>query len=64
MIYLIIILAICAIFICGFILGKCYASFFWSNRIDRVKKQNEALNEQMEKLMEDIRKGKYKASDR
>ena len=64
MIYLIIILAICAIFICGFILGKCYASFFWSNRIDRVKKQNEALNEQMEKLIEDVRKGKYKASDR
>ena len=59
MIYLIIILAICAIFICGFILGKCYASFFWSNRIDRVKKQNEALNEQMEKLMEDVRKGKF-----
>ena len=60
MIYLIIILAICAIFICGFILGKCYASFFWSNRIDRVKKQNEALNEQIEKLMEDVRKGKFK----
>lgn len=59
MIYLIIILAICAIFICGFILGKCYASFFWSNRIDRVKKQNEALNEQMEKIMEDVRKGKF-----
>jgi len=64
MIYLVYILAICLIFICGFILGKCYASFYWANKIDRMKKNNDALNEQIEKLMEDVRKGKYKANNR
>ena len=64
MIYLISILSICLIFICGFILGKCYASFYWSNKVDRLKKENDAKDEQFEKLMEDVRKGKYKASDR
>ena len=60
MIYLIIILAICAIFICGFILGKCYASFYWAKRVDRLQKQIDNRDEQFEKLMEDARKGKYK----
>lgn len=60
MIVLISILAISLIFICGFILGKCYASFYWAKRVDIMKKRNDALNEQIEKLMEDVRKGKYK----
>ena len=59
MYYLILLLAICVIFVCGFILGKCYASFYWSIRLDRKEKEKQALNEQIEKLMEDVRKGKY-----
>ena len=60
MIYLILILAICLIFICGFILGKCYASFYWAKRVDRLQKQIDNRDEQFEKLMEDVKKGKYK----
>ena len=59
MYYLILILTICVIFVCGFILGKCYASFYWSIRLDRKEKEKEALGDRLEKLMEDVRKGKY-----